>query len=891
MKNEFLDQLPPSLSTRSSDTRFHDNDGAILVFFSIILVVLIGFIALAMDVGMGESTRGEEAIAVQNAALGAMSSYLEVLKTPTPSQQPFTDAKNVALARADGLLAASGRIAKNYRVQPNATIDLADSGQGEVTFGRMVWAIATPAPNVTPLPSSDESACSQGGTVKLPCFRPIDASSEAASAIQITTRSRDNPLKTIFGKVLGANTYEIGASAVASLIPQNYLFLLDLSSSMLDGASMKDASPYRRFGEQNKKCDPTGFQYCTDANWYYYPACFKAASASYFVYDVDMKAAGEMGCDLALTRGDCACFSSPTNNENCLAFARFPTSQEEETLTVGTVDSARRTARRVFSGYSDWWGGTNASAYVDSFPDGCKPFSNNNSQCPKAGSPALQCSNWNSNLSSPRTNYRLIPPETAKLGKDLVTGVSAEEVGRLIDFRQSTDDTSFNSHPEPLRSVLDATNDAMNFIKQRAVSADRFFLSGFDETIYAARTTCEDESTINCPVGQTLVAPNSPAFTGFLHLTNVKSGVAGNWSTYSEGDGYHFINRTFFPRTGYNTDIQFALWKAYDELTSNPANSASKNLVFLVTDGLANCRYDNPTQPSAAQGTYIFETLEDYAAHRVCDSGASTMGKSVIKAIKQMNSDLKRRMIPGDDSSAKSLVDVFKERGIAVSVILIGKNAAPHILVRPSTAPGGTQGHGTGGCLTNSEAVYGDIPFVDWQHSSTTDSHGYSSYLCPNDAGKPGCSLDGYATELLTKDVIRAVVDPEGNGAGALPISNLLYDELVAPTRGAWIPIMDTLPNPNPPDPNNPDQQGLDFSADLAAQCNAAYDPNPALQGENRSPRIINLTLGGTKVTDQYGRLLYDPKGRSQKQQIIDQVKQVLGGGYILVEPAMRAAN
>jgi hypothetical protein len=447
------------------------------------------------------------------------------------------------------------------------------------------------------------------------------------------------------------------------------------------------------------------------------------------------------------------------------------------------------------------------------------------------------------------------------VGRDLVTGGETEQGNPLVlvDFGQDASAASFQAQPEPLRSVLDATNDAMDFIEKRAVSADRFFLTGFDEEILAARTTCTSESANTCAPGNTLVAPDSLSFRGFLSLTNVKPGAPGNWEAYASSNTkpYHFLNRSFFPRTGYNTDILLALWKTYEELVANPSSVAAKNLVFLVTDGIANCRFVDTSQDGT--GPYEFEDLNEYVAKRECDGNPSTIGVTVIEAIRQMNRDLERRGL------RKSVVQMFQERGVSVSVILIGANVQPHHLIRPSTTPGGQAG-----CLTTSEAVYGGIKFVDW----STSSQG-QSYTC--EPGRAGCSASGLRTSALAADAREALTNPQG--PVTLPISNLLYEELVAPTKGAWIPILpvkSSLP--------------ANFSDELKSACNTAYNPDPNAIGEDKSPRIRNLTLeDGTKVTDGQGRLLFDPLARTQKQQIIEQVEQVLGGGYVLVEPAMRA--
>lgn len=856
-------ELPPS--SRISLVR-NSQRGAILVFFAMVMIVLLGFIALVLDTGIGESGRGEEQTAVQNAALAGMSAYLETLKsTPTPGggaeANRYERARTAAKTTAENILAASNRISKGYRLNPNTATRLGDGSgaeDGRIVFGSMVWAMSTPAPGAEPSERDAEiiASCSQGSNLKLPCFIPQTESelSTPATAIEVSTTSRSNPIKTVFARVFGTERYEVGGSAISTLIPQNYLFLLDLSSSMVD-------QTYRRFGVRDESC-PYELN-CQLDRWFGNPSCYVPASASYFAYDVNTERAAEYGCDSPGTRGTCGCFSAPKNVLNCL---RIPLeeeagkngSQTEETgFCADPRDYERRRARRIFSGYSDWWLTTDGLNYASSaFPADCTPASDTRSQCPAEegeGSDAVQCKEpWTPAQTPPRSFYRLVYPN---FGNDLVTNnlTTLDDASVLVDFGQDENSNAFASSPEPLRSVLDATNDAMDFIKQRAVSADRFFLTGFDEDILAARTTCEDNSLTTCLPGKTLVPGESTSFDQFFRLTSVKDSVSPNWRSYDPNDTSHFLNRAFFPRVGYNTDIVLALWKTYEELVANPSGSSAKNLVFLVTDGIANCRYVDGGDSS---GVLSFGSLNEYVSNRVCDGNPSTIGLSVVDAIRQMNRNLVHR------GYNKSLVQLFQERGIAVSVILIGRNVQPHYLARKSTAPGGA-----GGCLTGSEATYGDLNFVDWSTSYTGDT-----YECT--PVKEGCTPQGLFASRLADDARAALIDPQG--AATLPISNLLYNELVAPTRGAWIPI---LPQ------RVPGNQTLsNFNSALQTACNNA----PAEDGKSKILENLPLPTHG-QVTDGQGRLLYDPLGRSQKDQIIDQVRQVLGGGYVLVEPAMRA--
>lgn len=841
------------------NTRRSAQSGAILVFFALILVVLLGFVALVIDTGIGESGRGEEETAVQNASLAAMSAYLEAFKTPSndlPAQAQR--AQGAAVSNAEAVIGASNRISTHYRQTPSSQTDLSetdDNGPGRITFGRMVWSIPTPINGGDPSP--DAAPCNN----KVPCFRPLPAQQgnppELATALEIKTHPSNNPIQTLFGRFFGITRYELGATAISTLIPQNYLFLVDLSPSTVDQS-------YRRVGTRDIKCIPSGAESrCTDSNWVSLPSCFLPASAWYFAYDVDSARADANGCGPGSV-GTCACLSALDTADNCLAYPRIAHNDgsedylAEEIGVVNSVDAERRRARRIFAGYTSWWNDAGSAAERARFPVKCQPKTDVRSQCPMPGMSSPLPAQCEPLVLPPdssfRSDYRVVQN---KFGTDIVAHSGTSDVSySLVDFGQSNGSSmSFEARPEPLRSIFEATNSAMDYIKRRAVSADKFMLAGFDETILSARSTCKTGSMDECADGDTLVAPSSASFNGFLNLTNVTS-----WTGYSAGDNYHFLNRGFFPRQGYNTDIQLALWKAYQELAASPTTASAKNLVFLITDGVANCKV-----PANPLGDVHFGALTDYIALRQCDGQLSTVGRTVIEAVRQMSAGLR-------NSEGKTLVQLLKEKHIAVSVILIGQNVFPHSLVRPSTTPGRQ-----GGCLTNSEAVYGKIPFVDWVTSSSG-----APYTCKN--GTSNCT-GGFRLDLLSNDA-KALIDP--NATVRFPVANLLYEELVAPTQGAWIPIMEPLLSAG--------GVPVNFADELTDQCNR-FPRDDNAPDEERVPIMPNISLEhsaggeGSKVTDGFGRLLYDPYGRSPRDQIIEQVKQVLGGGFVLVEPAVRATE
>lgn len=184
-----------SETVRPSDKR----RGAILVLSAVLMVVLLGFVAMTVDVGFIQLTRTQlQAAADASALSGAME--LSAVETPAIVRQ---NARNAAVETAAMYRAGN---------QSSVTIDpIAD-----ITFGKLVWN------------STSQSYTIQWGEDQIP-YNVIKV-----RALRTIGANGDNRLPLFFAPAIGSRTADVGAEAIATFQPRDIMIVLDFSASMND---------------------------------------------------------------------------------------------------------------------------------------------------------------------------------------------------------------------------------------------------------------------------------------------------------------------------------------------------------------------------------------------------------------------------------------------------------------------------------------------------------------------------------------------------------------------------------------------------------------------------------------------------------------------------------
>ncbi len=765
----------------------HRTRGTAVVFVLIMAVALIGILGLAIDTGITLSSRAQLERSAQQAALGAMSRFLLELDKSIPAgTQPsvfYATAKTNARSQAERILRLNPFLGDSFRL-------------GEVPWSLTEGASATGATSGTiefgkyyvEAPTSSD-VCNG----KYPCFVPRFSgatTSDPDSAVRIKVGTAGKPLRPVFGRLLGFGNSAFTTQAVSTKVIQNLAFLVDLSASVV-------SQGYLRFGVRNDEANTPNKTPCESApNWFLYQQCRTPASGSNYALQLAI-GAGNPG-------------QSPNtycDDSSCLEMG--PGSSYLDFNSAGDF-------------YAAIWDEQCDTREEDAgIP--CPIFLSDTTRHAQEDY-SLVSVNFLDNVSLNRTRQQ----EDAQ-GATFSPVMRAGSFNYFIDrgISCTTANRLFCARPEPLLSILKTSGEALSIVKDRAVPGDRVMFAGFDEYMYRSRITCEDtlgtSPATNCQRSASqskLVRVQSPDFLNFEAAIGPSAFDSVTGVPINSGSNPPaFISKGLFPRY-LNTDGNFALWDTFQEMNSVSTSRLARNLIFLFTDGLFNCRVTGPSIPSLDDAGYFNQ--------RICRGSESG---SVTESLAQLSSMIG----PNGKSLEQNLID----SKISLSIFMFGPGA--HRVVRKSGIAGG-------GCMTLEESVF----------SEELDD----GYVNPTTATPS-------ATDNPYLDLISGISNP------GYYEQNRLYS-LVKKTRGKWIPI---LPRITYTDTSTGLETPFMFAGELEAECAEAASPTVIANFEVTPPGGQPIM-----VTDASGRLLFDPAGRKAEDQISGALDSVLEAGFVLAE-------
>jgi hypothetical protein len=191
--------------------RLQDQTGAVAVMVGLLLVVLVGFTALAVDIGHLLMVRNELQNAADAGALaGARNLYWTDPDTDTVSVNPGANLVAWETATANRAMAkyadASG---SNYLP---VDIDFSpEDNSGDIQRGH--WSFF-PTPQFV---ANGSLAAFDQETLWNSTFEELDADTDLINAVRVTTRRQANPASSFFARIFGFNDFLLSATAVAYL--------------------------------------------------------------------------------------------------------------------------------------------------------------------------------------------------------------------------------------------------------------------------------------------------------------------------------------------------------------------------------------------------------------------------------------------------------------------------------------------------------------------------------------------------------------------------------------------------------------------------------------------------------------------------------------------------
>jgi len=547
-----------------------------------------------------------------------------------------------------------------------------------------------------------------------------------------------------FARFMGVKSFEVSNHARAAVLPRNDMFLLDMSRSM-----------YRDNYLRDNLVDGGG--------------AVISGTASEFAVRLRPE------FQAALSMGNLGCATIRQATQVCCFYACFGGRAElGECSTCRADPSCRHQSEKAPPAVP-----TNIEL-IESGSGYSRDFTKYSNLINPA--PALPLPRNTDHFSA---NYRCVQSPNA---------LNAQEY-YLIDFNNpSAASSTFGARPEPLFSVLEATNFALKTLRQRGMTVDKTGLIAFD-----------NEASNLIPTNPRVLLPDTPGssqFNAFENATNILN--AGTMNT-------GFLSKALFPKPGAYSDIFQALREAAYKISLEPTYQVAKNSITIFTDGLQNCVY-----ASAPGGWW-----DGWIRTGSCVNS----GTQIIAGIRNLGD-------PG-------FVEELTRRQIAVNMILFGEDVGAHRLIRKNNA-----GNGCRDQVEDNASPDASKPFVDanW----------------------------GFYGNVKTTDAAKNAEFASASATNPFLAPNQLYNSLVAPTKGLWLPVLPQLMDSNG-DP-------VIFWNELQAACTGATD-NSALGS-------LALTVSAstyTDITDINGRLRYDPLGQSVSDQMKRFMDQIIQSPYVLV--------
>lgn len=777
-----------------------------LPFFVVALVPLLLLIGLLIDTSLTSTSQYQMRTQAQAAALGGLSKFLSEYTNYSrlascssnasfPWQRLAECAAGEAVTRASQIAQANlfagepfvtGGQANDLGERQGATLQRGTHGWVET--GKYLWRGCNGLPEGENCPSPCDSDPSKT------CFVPTTPSEVDLNALRVTLALDQSPLKTFFMKLAGATHTRPVASAVATVVPFNYVFLIDLSRSMY-------RDNYLAFGvlrpDPGEGIDPIA------------PGCSRA----------DYEGPGKFSSTRARTcwlRGTASDFAFKVNEANPLPDATCGVQPTEVVLYTAGGEQAfcepdgDPCPIYRFDGapgdHFDWgvlWqsGSGLVATHLCDNPD--------DPSCvwPEGADVADR------RFLRYREHYRCRAIELSP----------GEWVKYLIDYQVPSGVPitkaahPFKDAPEPLGSVLNAVATGMRALRNRAIALDKFGLMGFDDqippaTVYARR--------------RHLLGPvNTIEFNRLLQAVDIDN--YSNTYTWQ----FDFPAYGLFPFPERFTDIQLSLIHALNQIAggdnypANPTYRIARNVVTLFSDGLSNCPWTVD-----ASGNDV--PVVDENGNRLCANTGSMIRES-LNALRTTN-----------------IVSQLQERKVSVNVVLIGRNVGAHYLARKASLGGR--------CMDQIEAQK-----VEREGDTNPAVYVDAGFDSPDNLTPEQRSYHNLTDEQIDELYQRSRDEP-------FYLPNELYETLVVPTKGLFIPIL--------PKCTTAGGEDLVFLDELNAACADQDDSDPIVRNWGPANAPFN-------VVDGRGRILCHPLAWSAAEQLDYWIRETVQASYVLVEP------
>ncbi len=605
----------------------NDVKGSILVLAAIMIFVLFWMLALAIDLVYFATAREQHEHLAEVASVAALNAFLEKYDGANPGGTAAVAIQNAVdrvkeITKKNDLISHDG-----HHLQSIGSPLTGPGANGEITLGRW-WFNCDPAEGCHACSAGEACFDDNGGT------GAFTASGDYGSALTLTMRiDPASPIPIHFSKLLGLTGFLSTVQATSVNVPQRGLFLVDLSDSMQEDTHLAPVSLWKvpPYGSTShfayKLLDPASGS-LADPNDIDNDGNFTACPAGH-----------RCDCDDAGTRWNVQLYQEFYGGSlfmghgrpghpvpaGCAATANDGTDVLNDRDCYQNPDNLPMDTETRPAGYNSASG-----SCEDDLPD-----ADNDGRPDQLGAGNNQC--HYGGLRDTRPGPPVAPPlfPTADVhfkddylcytitwdrdggpavGFGVPDGSSDATYTEhyLIDRYQSlpADITLASYYPgaQPLSTVLTALFFASEEFKARHVSGDMMGVTFFDQFNLLGTSFVDRDFPLVRP-GEDPGNPSDSTIT-FGDLQNAVDilGVRASALPYPQ----NLVEHVTFPRRSTDpipqpvlTNVPNALEHALQKLEQAPGSDGANNWIFLISDGMTNCRRDesgNDSIPTECNG-------------------------------------------------------------------------------------------------------------------------------------------------------------------------------------------------------------------------------------------------------------------------------------------------
>ena len=255
-----------------------------------------------------------------------------------------------------------------------------------------------------------------------------------------------------------------------------------------------------------------------------------------------------------------------------------------------------------------------------------------------------------------------------------------------------------NTTPEPLTSVLQSVNTAMNTYAKTGFSSDRIGVIGFDDDILPIRSTIASDPALPASLQNKpgLVRTTDPEYLAMMAATDLTANPSAHlpkmlFPRIFSGQSKRNIDSSWTPTPGLfpqpyaQTDLFQFVERSLNIFKNTPGGDEAQSMLILFTDGLATCPDPRLTGVTDSQGRPLGpgdrrSSFNTYLPWPPLGSGVPFSGLPG-NGQKCSGTSWEHNVMAIEDVVEAAKYE-YAEAQVSMNIFLFGESVAPHTNVR-----------------------------------------------------------------------------------------------------------------------------------------------------------------------------------------------------------------